>query len=100
MGAPVQSAPARLTPPQLELLVRIVDDKGGVLSQGFAWADALAAFILTVPQYTGSALEPTKSELRTIERGRREFAEGKYTEWSNLKHELAHSRKQSRKKAA
>ncbi len=42
-------------------------------------------------------VKPTKSELRAIARGRKNFAQGKYTSWEKVKHELANSRNQSRK---
>ena len=44
--------------------------------------------------------KPTKGELRAIERGRKEFEDGNYVSWEELKHELAHHRGRSRKKTA
>ncbi len=37
--------------------------------------------------------KPTKAELRKLERARKDFKEGKYVGWEELKHELAHLRK-------
>jgi len=37
-----------------------------------------------------SKVKPTKEELRAISRGRKEFKEGKYVEWSQFRRELAH----------
>ena len=33
-------------------------------------------------------VKPTKSELRAIKRAERNFAQGKYTSWEKVKHEL------------
>ncbi|MBI2639774.1 MAG: hypothetical protein HYW90_02690 [Candidatus Sungbacteria bacterium] len=35
----------------------------------------------------------TKKELRSLELARKDFKKGKYVEWGELKHELAHLRK-------
>lgn len=37
--------------------------------------------------------QPTKAELRDLQRARRDFKEGKYIEWHKLKDELAYLRK-------
>ncbi len=42
-------------------------------------------------------VEPTKTELAGIARGRKEIQAGKYVEWSKLKNELAHSRRRNRR---
>ena len=42
--------------------------------------------------------KPTKSELRALERGRKEFEDGNYVSWEELKHELADRRGRPRKK--
>ncbi len=38
---------------------------------------------------TCKIVKPTKAELRAIERGRKQFKEGKFIEWHELKRELA-----------
>lgn len=38
-------------------------------------------------------VKPTKAELRIIRRGEREFREGKYAEWNEVKRNLARRRK-------
>lgn len=43
--------------------------------------------------------KPTKSELRALERARKEFDSGNYVSWEELKHELENRRSRSRKKA-
>ena len=42
--------------------------------------------------------KPTKAELRAIERGEREFREGKFKPWSEVKNELARNRRNKRTK--
>lgn len=37
--------------------------------------------------------KPTQSELRALERGRKNFREGKYMTWQELKNELANHRR-------
>lgn len=37
--------------------------------------------------------QPTKAELRDLQRARKEFREGKFIAWHKLKDELAHLRK-------
>lgn len=38
-------------------------------------------------------VKPTPQELRAIRRGEQEFKQGKYVNWDDIKHELAHHRK-------
>ena len=42
---------------------------------------------------------PTKSDLVSIRRGRKEITSGNYTSWKVLKNELANTRNQKRRKA-
>jgi len=39
------------------------------------------------------SVKPTKAELKIIRRGEREFREGKYVEWGEIKRGLARRRK-------
>ena len=41
---------------------------------------------------------PTKAELRAIERGRKNFKEGKFIEWTKLRDELDNRHRRSRRK--
>ena len=42
--------------------------------------------------------KPTKSELRALVLARKEFEDGNYISWQELKHELANQRSRPRKK--
>jgi len=42
--------------------------------------------------------QPTKSELRALALGRKDFENGNYISWQELKHELANRRSKPRKK--
>ena len=55
--------------------------------------DELLSFKRLIPTF-----KPTRADLRALARGRKEFQEGKYVSWHELKRELAHLRSRSRKK--
>ena len=55
--------------------------------------DELLDFKKSIPIF-----KPTKAELKAIERGEREFREGKFTPWEEVKNELARNRLQKRTK--
>lgn len=42
--------------------------------------------------------KPTHTELRILERGRKDFRQGKYIEWSKFKHELENLHQRPRRK--
>ena len=42
--------------------------------------------------------KPTRADLKILARGRKNFKEGRYTEWQKVKDELAHLRHRPRKK--
>ena len=48
---------------------------------------------------SAKTFKPTKSELRALARARKEFENGNFVPWQELKHELANLRSQSRTKA-
>ena len=45
-----------------------------------------------------STFKPSKAEMKAIERGEREFREGKFTPWEEVKNELARNRREKRAK--
>ena len=57
--------------------------------------EELLSFKRVIPVF-----KPTKSEIRALARAKKEFANGDYVSWQELKHELANLRSRPRKKTA